>query len=231
MKINIFTDKNLASYIVRGWSEDKLVSGKIKTLTGRTFPISDVGEHDSVMMVKQKIEDQEGIPVSKQTLKKSQDHHGRQPATFTLFYFWGDDVTIVHQDISVTTRQDDGSREKKKVHWSDDTYKASKQEGDEDKESEDDNTLINDAQINDQTATHSYGNTVNTVSNNNDTVDKTPPPPPPPLSEWNSLYFLLMLFILVTLVSWSPFCIPYYSSRPAPVAKKISWKLLFWFFA
>lgn len=61
MKVNIFTDKNLYSYLIKGWSEEKLVSGQIKTLTGRTFSIEGIEEKDSVKTLKHKIEDQEGI--------------------------------------------------------------------------------------------------------------------------------------------------------------------------
>ena len=55
MKINVFTDKNLYKTILNGWSEEKMLKGQIKTLTGRTFVV-DVSEDDKVRRIKEKIE-------------------------------------------------------------------------------------------------------------------------------------------------------------------------------
>jgi hypothetical protein len=61
MKVNIYTDKNLMSYLAKGWSEDKLVAGKIKTLTGRTFSVDGVEDNWTIFQLKRALEDQEGI--------------------------------------------------------------------------------------------------------------------------------------------------------------------------
>lgn len=60
MKINVYTDKNLLAYLAKGWSEDKLISGKIKTLTGRTISIKNVEDSWNVFDLKRAIEDKEG---------------------------------------------------------------------------------------------------------------------------------------------------------------------------
>ncbi len=69
MKLNIYTDKNLGKYLLQGWNEEKLISGKIKTLTGKMFYLDDVNENATILEIKQKIEDLEGIPVDKQELR------------------------------------------------------------------------------------------------------------------------------------------------------------------
>ncbi len=69
MKLNIYTDKNLGKYLLQGWNEEKLISGKIKTLTGKMFHLDDVNEKATILEIKQKIEDLEGIPVDKQELR------------------------------------------------------------------------------------------------------------------------------------------------------------------
>ena len=61
MKVNIYTDKNLMSYLAKGWSEDKLVEGKIKTLTGRTFSVEGVEDNWSILQIKHTLEDKEGM--------------------------------------------------------------------------------------------------------------------------------------------------------------------------
>lgn len=60
MRVNIYTDKNLMSYLAKGWSEDKLVQGKIKTLTGKTYYIEDVEENWTILQIKRALEDKEG---------------------------------------------------------------------------------------------------------------------------------------------------------------------------
>eukprot|EP00026_Physarum_polycephalum_P018046 Phypoly_transcript_19483.p1 GENE.Phypoly_transcript_19483~~Phypoly_transcript_19483.p1 ORF type:complete len:218 (+),score=58.17 Phypoly_transcript_19483:88-654(+) len=70
MRVNIYTDKNLMAYLAKGWSEDKLVQGKIKTLTGRTMFVEGVEDAWTILQLKRAIEDKEGIPVEKQTLKR-----------------------------------------------------------------------------------------------------------------------------------------------------------------
>ena len=59
-QINIFTDKNLWKNLLNGWSEEKLIEGKIKTLTSRTFPLQ-VLPTDTGLQLKRKIQDLEGI--------------------------------------------------------------------------------------------------------------------------------------------------------------------------
>jgi hypothetical protein len=39
MQVHIFTDRNLTTHLLNGWSIDKLIQGKIKTISGRTFTI------------------------------------------------------------------------------------------------------------------------------------------------------------------------------------------------
>ncbi len=61
MIVNIFTDNNLYDYVTRGWSEEKLISGKIKTLSSRTFTITGLQESSTILEIKRKIEDSEGM--------------------------------------------------------------------------------------------------------------------------------------------------------------------------
>ncbi len=56
MKVQIFTDRNLFKNILNGWSEEKMIQGKIKTLTGRTFVVEQLDENDTILKIKQKIE-------------------------------------------------------------------------------------------------------------------------------------------------------------------------------
>mmetsp|Transcript_17520 Transcript_17520/g.24314 ORF Transcript_17520/g.24314 Transcript_17520/m.24314 type:complete len:165 (+) Transcript_17520:82-576(+) len=70
MKIIIYTNKNLASYLARGWSEEKLISGKVSTLDSRRFVLDGLNPDDTILILKQKIEDAEGIPVEKQQIRK-----------------------------------------------------------------------------------------------------------------------------------------------------------------
>lgn len=69
MKIKIFADNQLHQHIIRGWSIEKLISGQIKTLTGKTITL-EVDPQDTILKVKQKIEDAEGIEIKDQELRK-----------------------------------------------------------------------------------------------------------------------------------------------------------------
>ena len=40
MQVHVYTDRNLTNHLLNGWSEEKLIQGKIKTLTGRTITVS-----------------------------------------------------------------------------------------------------------------------------------------------------------------------------------------------
>jgi hypothetical protein len=73
VKIKIFTDRNLIKIVSQGWDLDRLVSGKIGTLTGRNFYINlpnDTGLYTTIKVCKGLIEDQEGIPIQKQEIRK-----------------------------------------------------------------------------------------------------------------------------------------------------------------
>lgn len=63
-------DTHLAIYLAKGWDEEKLISGQIKTLTAKTLKIQIPNIHQTIKQLKHKIEDQYGIPVEKQTLMK-----------------------------------------------------------------------------------------------------------------------------------------------------------------
>lgn len=68
-KLKIFTDKNLQSYLAQGWDYDALISGKIRTLHGRTFEI-ECDETMTILELKFKIEDQEGYERKDQIIMK-----------------------------------------------------------------------------------------------------------------------------------------------------------------
>jgi hypothetical protein len=69
MKVTIFTDKNLRQILQKGWSEERLVNGQIATLTGRKFSVN-IEPTQSIRELKHKIEDQEGIEVQNQEIRK-----------------------------------------------------------------------------------------------------------------------------------------------------------------
>lgn len=73
ISIKIFTDRNLIKIVSQGWDLDRLVKGKIGTLTGRTFSIKlplETGLNTTISALKGLIEDQEGIPIEKQEIRK-----------------------------------------------------------------------------------------------------------------------------------------------------------------
>jgi len=69
MRILLFTDKNLSLYLAKGWSEEKLVTGKIKTLSSKTFSV-ELHPSNTILDLKKKIEDTQGIPIEKQDIRK-----------------------------------------------------------------------------------------------------------------------------------------------------------------
>jgi len=69
IQVSVYTDKNLPVYLTRGWSEDAFIEGRVKTLTGRTFSVT-VNRNATVRDLKLAIEDQEGIELEKQELRK-----------------------------------------------------------------------------------------------------------------------------------------------------------------
>ncbi|KAL0487518.1 hypothetical protein AKO1_008646 [Acrasis kona] len=72
-KVKLFTDRNLIKIISQGWDLDRLVQGKIGTLSGKTFEITlpeDIGYNVTIKDLKALIEDQEGIPIEKQEIRK-----------------------------------------------------------------------------------------------------------------------------------------------------------------
>eukprot|EP01115_Flamella_aegyptia_P009333 TRINITY_DN3973_c0_g2_i1.p2 TRINITY_DN3973_c0_g2~~TRINITY_DN3973_c0_g2_i1.p2 ORF type:complete len:66 (-),score=3.89 TRINITY_DN3973_c0_g2_i1:282-479(-) len=56
MKVTIFTDRNLSRHLLNGWSADKLIEGKVKTLTGRTFSVEVESEKSTIKELKEKVE-------------------------------------------------------------------------------------------------------------------------------------------------------------------------------
>jgi len=73
----LFTDRNLIKIISQGWDLDRLVQGKIGTLSGRTFEVNlpeDVGLNIIIKDIKKLVEDQEGIPIENQEIRKGSKH-------------------------------------------------------------------------------------------------------------------------------------------------------------
>jgi hypothetical protein len=93
MRLFLFTDKNLYHHLLRGWSEEKLISGKIQTLTGRRIELH-VNRTDTIYSVKQKIEDQEGIPIEKQELRKLKKKLEDDKTLEYYFIFEGDTLLL-----------------------------------------------------------------------------------------------------------------------------------------
>ena len=63
MKVKLFSDKNLHRAMAGGWSIKALATGKIGTLGGRMIEV-ECSEDATVKMLKQAVEDKEGIAIA-----------------------------------------------------------------------------------------------------------------------------------------------------------------------
>jgi len=67
--VRIFHDPNLGAYASQGWDVHKIASGKISTLSGRTFTFPLGASPTRVCTLKKLIEDTQGIAMDHQTLR------------------------------------------------------------------------------------------------------------------------------------------------------------------
>eukprot|EP01112_Ceratiomyxa_fruticulosa_P022944 TRINITY_DN8572_c0_g1_i1.p1 TRINITY_DN8572_c0_g1~~TRINITY_DN8572_c0_g1_i1.p1 ORF type:complete len:229 (+),score=59.26 TRINITY_DN8572_c0_g1_i1:254-940(+) len=110
MIVKIFTDPNLVMYLSKGWSEDKLVSGTIKTLSSRTFSVS-VSDDATVRNLKGAIEDQEGFPIENQELRKGKTKLKDDNKTLADYFVLNNMTLLLLVDGGIAPIQDLGNHQ------------------------------------------------------------------------------------------------------------------------
>lgn len=110
-KLKIFTDSNLAYTLSKGWDIDQLISGKVRTLTARTFEI-ECTLNTTIKELKNFIEDQEGYNRKDQTLKKGTKT--LDDPKKTLGELWVNEKTTLHLITPSTMKKEKNSSGSKK---------------------------------------------------------------------------------------------------------------------
>lgn len=110
-KLKIFTDSNLSYTLSKGWDIDLLISGKVRTLTSRTFTIECTLE-TTIQELKHKIEDQEGYSRKELTLKKNRKTLDDPKKTLGELYI--DEKTTLHMITPQTFKKEKDTQGGKK---------------------------------------------------------------------------------------------------------------------
>lgn len=107
-KLSIFYDKHLYRHLLHGWSEEKIIQGKIHTLTGKTFVLEtgandftrDLSSSSTILEVKKMLEDMEGLDHSKMELRKGKKTLKDEETLESAFVFSGNTLLLMTEQSS-----------------------------------------------------------------------------------------------------------------------------------